>query len=185
MVKNMTPGPYITAVIGARKSGKTTACEILNSMHPDSERISMMGYGIRAFADLHDIRLEAFWQERTREENRSLYNVFSEHQRKQNPRIFLDPILAFIKSKTHVIIDDIFYYNELQALVECRAHILLLEVPDDTRLTRGWTKSMNQQPMEQEVAAIKGDTIKHWRNVEIIQNTMAINEFRFILSNCK
>lgn len=174
---------HITAVLGARKVGKTTGSEILNSMHPDSTRLSMMAFGIADFCHLHEMTREQFWLQRDRESNRSLFNVFSEYQRKKNPRIFLDQCIAYIQQYPSVIIDDIMYYNELEELIKLKSRLVLMTTTNDIKKLRDWNPAMDQQPMEMEVSSILADTVKNWKNIVIIENNGNIPELRYAIGN--
>src|SRR5579872_5630530 len=103
----------ILAVLGKRKAGKTTAAGYLHQFYPQADRLTAIGIGIEQFVKLHNITKLEFWDKQLHPHYRFLYGIFSETKRQRNPQIFLKPLLNYIKEVPFVIIEDIFYFNEL------------------------------------------------------------------------
>jgi dephospho-CoA kinase len=173
----------LIAVIGARKVGKTCASEILSTILPHYAHVCAWGYGIDSFLTLHGMKLEEFFAYSQKEENRQLLSVYLDHERLKNPTQFLKPLVDYINPLPGAIIEDIYYFNELQEFINMGARVLLITVDNVRRKERGYHPKMDNNLLESEVSAIKPDMVKNWKKTIVIANDKSINELRLNIQN--
>lgn len=171
----------ITVVIGARKVGKTTAVNILNSFYVDAVRMNPLVDILSDFLFLHEMTAESFTFDR--ETNYKLLFLFKELQEQKHPRYYLHKFLADIEKANTIIIDDVYSYIELDALIKLKAKIILIEATDLKRTEYGYTKGMDKVFYAQEVSNINRNIIKHWKNTLVIDNNKSISDLRLTLRN--
>lgn len=168
----------IIIIIGARKSGKTCVSELIHNYYPEWPRISAWAFPLAEFLELHAMSAEAFYAPSVKEENRNLLYIYSEHKRSKDKFISLKQLVPYINKLPGVIIEDLYYFNELEAFMKLGARVLLVDADHKIRQDRGLTKSMSMHPWELEVSSISVDMVKTWKNVTVIKNDKSTNELR-------
>lgn len=180
----------IIAILGKRMSGKSTAAEILHNQWHDSISVRMDAYAVQSFVELHNMTLEQFLARpniaparnddnlQYYQRNRALLGVYIEHYRKQNPDVFLAPLLAYIKNYPKIIIEDIYYFNELAALVQLGARIVWIEADPKKRSERYVGNLPINDPLEQEVGGLEDDLIRQWPNTFVVKNNCDVSTLR-------
>lgn len=186
MVENITPDKptkrqQIYAVLGKRMSGKTTSAEILHNLIPNSTLITMQAYALQAFIELHSISLEEFLRPNNFKQNRALLGAFIDHARSKDRNIFITPVLTYIQNCSVVILEDIYYFNELDVLIKLGAKLIWIECEDKQRLERYINKFPVNDPLEAEVASLEVDLINRWPNLHIVKNNDNIGTLRMAL----
>lgn len=175
-------GLTIYAILGKRASGKTTAAEILHQISPNSTLITMQAYALQAFIELHEMTLAEFLHVDKYKQNRALLGTFIQYARSKNREQFIVPVLTYIKNLTSVVIlEDVYYFNELEALIKLGAKIIWLECDDKKRMERYISKFPIDDPLEAEVASLDIDLINRWSNLLIVKNNDNIGTLRLAL----
>lgn len=180
MAENITQ-QRIIAVLGKRFSGKTTAAEMIHGMWSSSTLLTMQAYAIQAFIDLHEIRLEEFLAMHSYKQNRNFLGIFIEQNRQQDKHRFITPILAYIKNLPNIVIEDIFYFSELEALIKLGATIVWIDTDDKLRQERYRGPLPQNDPLEREVANMDAHLILKWPNTHIVKNDQGLDVMRVAL----
>lgn len=175
----METNQRLIAVIGKRRSGKTTAAEILKTFCHEASHLTMVAFGLAEFAKLHDMPVEDFWRQPEHNERRVLLGAFLEHVRPGDPTQFLRPFLRYIDLLPTCIIEDIFYFNELEALIKRNAMIILMDTDDALRKERNFGRVFpKDDPLESEVSSILPHMTKGWQNTHIVTNNKDIETLK-------
>lgn len=175
----METNQRIIAIIGKRRSGKTVVAEILQTFCQDASHLTMLAFGLAAFSKLHDMPINEFWRYPDHNAHRVQLGAFLEAVRPQDPTQFLRPFLQYMDKLPTVIIEDIFYFNELEALIKKNAMIILLDAEDGIRKERNFNKVFpKDDPLESEVASILPHMTKNWRNTHIVKNNKDIETLK-------
>jgi dephospho-CoA kinase len=122
--------------------------------------------------------LEAFDAYSHREENRALLSILMEYWKHKEPNRFITPMLAYIQNLPEIIIEDIYYFKELETFIKLGAKVVLIETEQPIRKERGWRPSMDNNPLEYEVASITSGMVRDWRNVVCLKNNKTVTELR-------
>lgn len=167
----METNKRIIVVIGKRRSGKTTVAEILRSSLQDASHLTMLAFGLQAYVQLHEITVSDFWKFPDHHEHRVLLGAFLDHARTKDKQQFIEPFLTYIDKLQTVIIEDVFYFNELESLLIFNPMIILVHAEESKRVDRNFGKKFTyNDPLEGEVGSISADMVKHWKNTYIVKN---------------
>ena len=195
MAKNLSKSKIIV-ILGKRTSGKTTVAEMLHRLLSNTNLITMQAYAIQAFIDTHEITLDEFQNSHLYTENRQFLGVFIEHQRKKKKDVFLTPILDYINKTDQVIIEDVFFYNEVSALHSLDATFIWVDTDEKYRSNRYYTQYLvgkpeykNKQqsnfapyldngPLEIEISKLNPSLIKYWSNIHTVTNNHDMDTLR-------
>lgn len=162
-------------------SGKTTAAEQLRTLVPDSTLMTMQAYSLQGFIDLHGMQLEEFLQMQNFKQNRILLGVYVEHCRNKDRNRFLTPILTYMKNLKSVVVEDVYYFNELEALIKLGAKLIWIEADAKKRAERNMGPLPDNDPLESEVANMDPELIRKWPNTYIVTNNQDLVALRVAL----
>ena len=175
----METNQRIIAVIGKRRSGKTTTAEILKNFLAEASHLTMLAFGLAEFSNLHDLPVAEFWRQPEHNEHRVQLGAFLERVRPSDPGQFLRPFLKYIENLPTVVVEDIFYFNELEVLIKKNAMIILLDTEEGIRKERNFNKKFpKDDPLESEVASILPHMVKDWRNTHIVKNNKDVETLK-------
>jgi hypothetical protein len=173
----------LIAVIGPRKSGRSTVLEKIQYFKPEYQRFHMWSFALQEFTNLHNITITEFFLRpgelidagANPEINKLLFSLYCDYRRSTDMNFSITPALEYIKNKNRIIIDDIYYYNELATLVDLGATIIYVDTDRDIRVKRGLTKKMEEIDMYQYVSAISAHQVKNWKRTYIMNNDKELN----------
>lgn len=171
----------IIAIIGARKVGKTMAASLLHSFHADSAVITPLDYILQDFLRINEMSATGFHE--SQEENRNLLFLFKELQEQIQPKKYLHQFLSDLDRWETAIVEDIYSYQELHALIKLKAKIILMDASSRKRTEFGYTNNMDKAFYVQEVASIDKTQVKTWHNVTVIDNDYPLADLRLKLRN--
>lgn len=169
----------IIAIIGARKVGKTVVADTIRQFYPDYRIISPLYCIIDEFLKVHEMTAESFREDA--EQNRKLLFLYKEW--KDRPVKFFNQFLADLNNVNHAIVDDIYTFYELDALIKLQAKVILIESSVAKRQEFGYISGMDTQFYTQEVASISAQNVKTWANTLTIENSKTISDLRLTLRN--
>jgi hypothetical protein len=182
-LKNLNIDQKLITVIGPRKSGRSTIIEKIQYFRPEYQRFHMWSFALQEFVNLHNMTVTEFFIKSGVGEgpgtdpdlNRILFSLYCECKRKQDTDFSLKPALEYISKKPKVLVDDVYYYNELANLIGQNTIIFYINTDRDIRIKRGMTKKMEEIDMSQHVTTIKANDVKKWKNTYIINNDKDLN----------
>jgi uridine kinase len=164
----------IIAIIGPRKAGKTIVAEKIQHFRPEYQRAHMWIYAVQEFCNLHNMTVTEFFMRPEHgadiDLNRILFSLYCDYKRKQDINFSLTPILDYIKRRPKFVIDDIYYFNELESLLKLNTTVIYVDTDRDVRVKRGLTRKMEELEMCQDVASIQAKDVKNWRETYILNN---------------
>ena len=115
-------------IMGKMGSGKTTLANKIIELDPRFTRIS--------FADkIKEIARELFSM---RNKDRQLLQDIGSKMREIRSSVWIDYVIGAIikKGYTHVVIDDVRFEDEIQALKRCGFHLVYLDIDEEERIQR-------------------------------------------------
>lgn len=188
MAENLRINQKLITIIGPRKSGRSTIADKIQFLRPEYYRTHIWVFALQEFCNLHNISVTEFFLKPNSTEsnadpelNRLMFSLYCEHKRLNNPDFSLNSYLNYINNKAKVIIDDVYYFNELSALIKLNSIIIYVNTDYDVRVRRGLTKKMEDIDMTGYVATIKSGDVKHWKNTFIIDNNKDLNHLNLKL----
>lgn len=164
----------ILAVIGPRKSGKTEVANLLKSFYSEHVQFTAHRHAFQDFIKLHNIPREMFFIRDEYEENRSLMFSFREMQQEKYLTLFSEDLATM----NNIIVDEVYYFSELKLLIQHGAKILFVETLENQRKEFGLTPYMTHQFYTKEVANIKRDEVKRWKNTIVVENNQSLSMLR-------
>jgi hypothetical protein len=172
----------ITAIIGARKTGKTYVSDIAQLFLTGAKRMTPDTKLWLDFLELHEMSAEDFFERHVHEENKNLLYLFKEFKDSTYyTNCFVNELQSHIQGAVPVIVDNIYYFRDLAVLIEHKAKIIFIDTPLDKRKEFGYTDNMDKQFYTKEVAAITSKDVAKWKNTIIIKNTGSPNDLKVSL----
>lgn len=167
----------IIAIIGARKSGRTEVANLLKTFYSEYIQITAHQHAFYDFLKVQNLSREMFFYDKEYEENRSMLFSFRELNQEKYLTLFSEDL----QGMNNIIVDEVYYFSELKMLIQLGAKIIYVESTDDKRKEFGLTQYMSQQFYTKEVASIKKDEVKHWKNTLVVYNNTTKENLRINL----
>lgn len=176
----------IIGLTGQRRSGKSTAAELLVEISANFTRLAFADALKKQIADQYHMDVRDLYSDSTKEKYRQLMQDFGTQARSINPCVFVEPIFKYIDAEPerNYIIEDVRYVEELKELLKRQGILIKVFADPKVRADRGAveSKELDNHSSETEVAAIEAETVRSFGGFALYNNKTKM-DFKFELSN--
>ena len=175
----------IIGLTGKRRSGKSTAAEILKDLDCSFVRLAFADALKQKIAEQYGMPVEDLYHTATKEKYRQLMQDYGTQAREIDPCVFVRPIFEFIDAdpEKNYIIEDVRYSEELKELLARKGVLIKVFADQKVRTDRGAVvnKDLDNHSSEMEVADLGEDSVRHLSGL-VIYNNKTMPELRMNLS---
>jgi phosphomevalonate kinase len=151
----------ILALCGLRKAGKTTSACVLKEIDNRFKIVSLADPLKESFADYIQIPRSYLDSSDVKEKYRRELQLFSWQFKEKNPNYFVDLLFAENAAEQCVVIDDLRFSNELEAVLKRGGTVYQVYADPYVRKSRGWlfNRDVDTDVSELELGSLSSQTM--------------------------